>query len=44
MTYLGSLDIQTTVIPYEDGTIIFILEDDKSRIRQFNYAYSFALK
>lgn len=44
MTYLNNLDVQTTVIPYEDGTTIFFLEDTKSRIRQFNYAYSFAVK
>lgn len=44
MTYLNSLDIDTTVIPYEDGTTLFVLEDNKSRIKQFNYAYSFALK
>lgn len=44
MTYLNSLDMHTTIIPYEDGTTIFFLEDTNSRIRQFNYAYSFALK
>lgn len=44
MTYLNSLDVDTTIIPYEDGATIFFLEDIKSRIRQFNYAYSFAIK
>ncbi len=44
MTYLNSLDLLTTIIPYEDKTIVFFLEDKNSNIENQLGAYSFAVR
>jgi hypothetical protein len=44
MTYLDSLDVLATIIPYDDGTKLFILEDKNSALRHLNYVYTFAIK
>jgi len=43
LTYLDSLDLTTTVMPYEEGVKLFVFEDNASNLAGQNYMYSIAV-
>ena len=42
LTFLGDVDVNTTVLTYNDGVQVFVIEDPKSELEARPYKFMFA--
>ena len=42
LTFLGDVDVNTTVMTYDDGVQVFVIEDPKSELEAHQYKFMFA--